>query len=104
MSALTNPEFSIIIPTFNRADELTELLSSIADLNFPKDKFEIIVSDDGSTDKTSELVNSFIEKKAYTLTYLQQGNKGPGAARNHAMEKANGSFFIFVDYRGPKIL
>lgn len=97
MSALTNPEFSIIIPTFNRADELTELLSSIADLNFPKDKFEIIVSDDGSTDKTSELVNSFIEKKAYTLTYLQQGNKGPGAARNHAMEKANGSFFIFVD-------
>ncbi len=97
MSISPNPIYTIIIPTFNRADELTELLSSIANLNFPIESFEVIVSDDGSTDETTDLINTFLEKGAFPLKYIQQENQGPGAARNHAMQKANGSFFIFVD-------
>jgi len=93
----TGPEYSIIIPAFNRADELQELLSSISQLDFPKDNFEVIVSDDGSTDNTWRLVQSIIAKDLYNLRFITQENNGPGAARNHAMEKANSSFFIFVD-------
>jgi glycosyltransferase involved in cell wall biosynthesis len=97
MANQTNPTFSIIIPTFNRADELKELLNSLALLDFPRNDFEIIVSDDGSTDETPELIKTFLETKDFLLVYLQQENKGPGAARNHAMQKAKGRFFIFVD-------
>jgi len=93
----SGPEYSIIIPAFNRADELDELLTSISGLNFPAKNFEVIVSDDGSTDNSRQLVQSYIEKNLYNLRFITQENKGPGAARNHAMEKANGSFFIFVD-------
>jgi len=91
------PQYSIIIPAFNRADEIRELLTSIAALDFPRDKFEVIVSDDGSSDNTSQLVKSFQEKYNYNLRFISQENKGPGAARNHAMENARSLFFIFVD-------
>lgn len=91
------PKYSIIIPSFNRADELSELLNSLKALNFPRDRFEVIVSDDGSTDNTPALIESFKKGNNFTLVYLQQQNKGPGAARNHGMEKATGNFFIFVD-------
>ena len=94
--SISGPEYSIIVPAFNRADELQDLLSSISQLDFPKDNFEVIVSDDGSTDNTKQLVQSFIEKDLYNLRFITQENKGPGAARNHAMEKANSSFFIFI--------
>jgi len=97
MSTQTNPTFSIIIPAFNRSDELNELLTSISGLKFPKEQFEVIVSDDGSTDETPELVQSFIDQNFLSIIYLMQENKGPGAARNHAMENANGDFFIFID-------
>lgn len=90
-------KYSIIIPSFNRADELSELLHSLSNLTFPSERFEIIISDDGSQDNTKTLVASFKEKLPAELIYLHQQNKGPGAARNHAMEKANGDFFIFID-------
>lgn len=92
-----SPEYSIIIPSFNRVDELQELLTSLKDLDFPRENFEVIVSDDGSTDNTDAFIDSFLKQANYTLIYLTQENKGPGAARNHGMEKALGSFFIFVD-------
>ena len=91
------PQYSVIIPAFNRSDEIKELLTSIAGLDFPKDKFEVIISDDGSTDNTKELVKSFQEKHDFNLRFISQENKGPGAARNHAMENAGSDFFIFVD-------
>ncbi|KAA3610155.1 MAG: glycosyltransferase [Calditrichaeota bacterium] len=97
MNSQTNPKFSIIVPTFNRVEELKELLASFGQLNFPANQFEIVVSDDGSTDETEELLQSYIKKNEFNLVYLRQENKGPGAARNHGMEKANGEFFIFVD-------
>lgn len=97
MSLKQGIEFSIIIPAFNRSDELEDLLASITLLEFPKDQFEVIVSDDGSTDNSKELVETFMKKNILNLRLISQENKGPGAARNHAMENALGEFFIFVD-------
>jgi len=91
------PKYSIIIPCFNRADEVAELLESISQLKFDPAQFEIIISDDGSTDNTKKLVEQNKSKLQCDLIYLTQNNSGPGAARNHAMENANGDFFIFID-------
>ncbi len=89
--------FSIIIPSFNRFDEIQALLESLAGLDFPRDRFEVIVADDGSTDDTETVVLRAQKKYDYPLQYVRQENKGPGAARNLGMAQAGGDFFIFVD-------
>ena len=89
--------FSIIIPSFNRADELTELLKSVQTLRFPRDQFEVIIADDGSTDATPQVIEQARQKYDFTLHYFTQQRQGPGAARNLGMEKAQGDFFIFLD-------
>ncbi len=89
--------YSVIIPTYNRMEELAELLPSLRLLDFPRDRFEVILSDDGSTDDTARLAEYFRGQTDLPLVYLRQENKGPGAARNAAMEKARGDFFIFID-------
>ena len=89
--------FSIIIPTYNRADELLELFASFETLNFPTERFEVVVADDGSTDSTPQLIKETQQKNKFSLRYFTQQKKGPGAARNLGMEKAAGDFFIFID-------
>ncbi len=90
-------KYSIIIPSFNRADEIFELLQSLAKLNFPLERFEIIVADDGSTDNTPQIVEQLRHLFPFDLKYFTQTNQGPGAARNLGMNQASGDFFIFVD-------
>ena len=90
-------DYSIIVPTYNRRDELEELLASLTRLDFPATRFEVIISDDGSSDETDVLIDRIRQQGNLPLVYLQQKNSGPGAARNHAMQKAKGRFFVFVD-------
>jgi glycosyltransferase involved in cell wall biosynthesis len=89
--------YSIIVPSFNRADEIKELLASIAQLEFPVERFEIIVADDGSTDATVKIVDQAQSNYVMNLSYCSQKNLGPGSARNLGIAKAKGDFFIFVD-------
>ncbi len=89
--------YSIIIPSFNRSEEIRDLLHSLDDLNFPRDRFEVIVADDGSTDDTKDVVSRAQKSVSYHLYYVSQKNQGPGAARNLGMQNARGDFFIFVD-------
>ena len=88
-------DFSIIIPTYMRPKALSTCLSSICDLEYPKDKFEVIVVDDGGTlpiEKTIELFTSRINIKLF-----RQENAGPGVARNFGARKAEGRFLAFTD-------
>lgn len=89
--------FSIIIPSFNRADEIEVLLKSLLELDFSIKKFEVIVSDDGSTDNTEIIVKEYEKKANFPVKYVTQQNQGPGAARNLGMRSAKGDFFIFID-------
>ena len=89
--------FSVIVPTFNRLGEIRELLASLEKQHLSKDKFEIIIVDDGSTDATEEYVLEMIEKKSLKLSFYKQDHKGPGPARNTGMEKATGEYYVFVD-------
>jgi len=89
--------YSIIIPSYNRAEEIDELLSSIKNLDEPSPKFECVIVDDGSTDNTKDIVEEHQRDSEYLIRFIQQPNQGPGAARNNGMEQAEGDFFIFLD-------
>lgn len=89
--------FSVIIPTYNRSDEIKELLESLLKQTIDQNDFEIIIVDDGSTDNTQELVTNFIISKGLNIRFLQQDHKGPGEARNLGMENALGKYLLFID-------
>ena len=91
-----NPEVSIIVPTFRRPDILKETLKVLTDLDYPKDKYEIIVVDDGSNDSTPEVVKLF-EKDFPPVTYHFQENSGVAKARNEGARLAKGEVLIFND-------
>jgi len=89
--------YSIIVPSYNRADEIQELIESIIQLNFDRNRFELVIVDDGSTDTTLDLLNEYKKGMGDSLEYYRQQNQGPGVARNTGMSKAKGDFFIFID-------
>lgn len=87
-------KISIIIPVFN---EDKEILSCIKSLSGQSEKdFEIIVVDDGSTDKTLEVLES-LKPKVKNLKVLRENHRGAGAARNLGAKKAKGNILVFVD-------
>jgi len=88
------PDISIIVPVYNRADEITAFLGSFK-AQTHKDGWEIIIVDDGSTDNLKDVVKSFAD--LLTLKYFFQQNKGPGEARNYGMREASGNLLVFID-------
>jgi glycosyltransferase involved in cell wall biosynthesis len=89
--------FSVIIPTYNRADEIGELLKSLIVQTLSPEKFEVIVVDDGSTDNTLGIIESFKINSDIRIAVINQDHKGPGAARNLGMKHARGKYFVFID-------
>ena len=85
--------FSIIIPLYNRPEELDELLHSLCAQS--NKKFEVIVAEDGSTRKGDQVVEQY--KKHLSITYFEKPNSGPGLTRNAGAEKATGDYLIFFD-------
>ncbi len=88
-------EISIIIPTYNRKDITLLSLKYLNNQTAPKGSFEVILSDDGSTDGTGDGVTSL--EKNYPFKYLYQKNQGQSAAFNHAIENAEGRILLFMD-------
>jgi GT2 family glycosyltransferase len=89
------PTFSIIIPTFNRPQQLAACLQALARLDYARDRFEVIVVDDGSPQPLDAIVTSF--KKQLNLILLRQKNAGPAAARNHGAANAKAGYLAFTD-------
>jgi GT2 family glycosyltransferase len=88
-------DVSIILPTYNRKEELKKLLQFLKNQTLPEKVVEIIVIDDGSRDSTVEFLQS--AQEAGVLTFSIQNHKGPGAARNAGMKLAQGKIFVFTD-------
>jgi len=85
--------FSVIIPVYNRPQELDELLICIQQQDF-KD-FEVIIIEDGSEISSENIVKS--HQSELNISYYVKENGGQGFARNYAFERAKGNFFIILD-------
>jgi glucosyl-dolichyl phosphate glucuronosyltransferase len=89
---------SIVVPTRNRADKLRVCLESLLAQDFPADRYEIVIVDDGSTDRTEDVVNRLIDAGTRVpLTLVRQSPQGPNTARNAGFEVARGDPVCFVD-------
>ena len=85
--------FSIIIPLYNRPQEIEELLDTLTKQSYTA--FEVLVIEDGSSFDAKEIVNSFQSK--LDIHYYFKPNEGQGFARNYGFERAKGDYFIIFD-------
>ncbi|HEX8270880.1 MAG TPA: glycosyltransferase [Flavobacterium sp.] len=86
--------FSIIIPVYNRPDEINELLDSLSRSTY-QDDFEVVIVEDGSNLPSSDVIAKYQAK--LNITYFAKPNSGPGDSRNFGMRKAAGDYFIIFD-------
>lgn len=85
--------FSIVIPLYNRPDEIKELLASLTQQTYTS--FEVIVVEDGSSKPSDKIVQLFSDR--LDISYFKKENEGQGFARNYGFACAKGDFFIVFD-------
>lgn len=87
------PRYSIIIPVYNRIDEVDDLLASLVEQS-EKD-FETIIVEDGSSMPCRDVVDRYLSQ--IDIKYFYKDNEGRSIARNYGLERATGDYFIFFD-------
>lgn len=92
-----NFTFSIIMAIYNTEQYLSEAIDSIINQTFGLDKIQIILVNDGSTDKSKEICDYYIEKYPENIFYLYQHNQGQSVARNNGLKIAKGRYVNFLD-------
>lgn len=90
---------SVVIPTYNRKRLLKPVILSLFKQDYPKNKYEIIVVDDGGTDGTDKMVKQMAKKSSVKLRYFWQEKRGyrAGAARNIGIRNAKNDIVLFID-------
>ena len=86
-------KFSIIVPVFNRPDEVDELLESLS--NQTQKDFEVIIVEDGSVKTCKDVCDKYAD--ILVLYYYAKENSGPGQSRNYGAERANGDYLLILD-------
>lgn len=89
---MNDPLVSVITPTYNRAYIIKNAIDSVMNQTYPN--WELIVIDDGSTDNTKEVVESYQDQR---IRYYKQNNQGPAKARNRAGRLAKGKWIAYID-------
>ncbi len=92
---MTTPLFSVVIPLYNYADVVVQAIESV--LTQDGENFELIVINDGSTDKGDEVVQHHLQQHAGSYRYISQPNAGVSAARNRGIAESRGQYLIFLD-------
>ncbi|MBA4417140.1 MAG: glycosyl transferase [Syntrophus sp. (in: bacteria)] len=90
-------EFTVIIPTHNRAEILVKCIQALGCQTIPPDTYELIVSDDGSEDDTRDRVKTVAGEVLCPVQYLYQTNQGANKARNQAINRALGRILLFIN-------
>lgn len=90
---LKEPFFSIVVPVYNRPQELEELLHSLLQQEYRN--FEVVVVEDGSENRSEQVVQKFAGQ--LNIRYCYQPNQGPGPARNFGFNQSKGDYFISFD-------
>ena len=86
-------KYSIIVPVFNRPDEVDELLSSLLNQTFTD--FEVLIVEDGSQKPCDEVCKKYADR--LDLHYFMKPNSGPGQSRNYGAERAKGEYLLILD-------
>ncbi|HQU81977.1 MAG TPA: glycosyltransferase family 2 protein [Pyrinomonadaceae bacterium] len=89
------PTVTILITAYNEENAIAQKLENTLEIDYPKDKLEILVASDGSTDKTDEIVKSFAEKSV--KLFRQEGRVGKTITQNNAVEQSAGEIILFSD-------
>lgn len=92
---MTQPQWSVVIPTYNRLNILKKCLTALENQNFDQ-VYEILVVDDGSTDDTVEFLRSHPDQFPH-VKVLQQNHAAAAVARNLGIDEAQGEYIVFVD-------
>lgn len=86
-------KYSIIVPVYNRIDEVDELLKSLCDQSFTD--FEVIIVEDGSTEDCQKAVEKYSDR--LDVKYYYKSNEGRSIARNYGIDRSSGEYLIFFD-------
>jgi len=86
-----------VIPTFNRADMLASCLHALDGQRLSRADYEVVVVDDGSTDRTRDVIREWTLRTGMSLCMCSRSNGGPAAARNDGIRRARGALIAFVD-------
>ena len=92
---MTDVRFSVIITTFNRPAQLARCLASLARCEYPREKLEVIVVDDGGTVPLDEILEK--SRKDMKVRLIEQPNGGPANGRNRGAAAARNDFLAFID-------
>lgn len=92
---MKDPVFSVVTPTYNRADLLSRVYLSLKKQSFKS--FEWIVIDDGSTDNTLDVISEFKKDANFTIKYIKTKNSGKVSALNTSIEYCEGFFYLVFD-------
>ena len=94
------PTVSVLIPARNEEKVIGRILTRMTELTYPKEKLEVIVIDDASTDQTSEIAEEFTTKHEYIKVVhrsLEDGGKGKPTALNHGLKYGTGEIVCCFD-------
>lgn len=86
-------KYSIIVPVFNRPNEVDELLTSLTIQTFTN--FEVVIVEDGSKTTCKDVCDKY--SNSLDLKYFIKENSGPGQSRNYGAKRANGDYLIILD-------
>ena len=98
-------DISVVIPTYNRKDILLRTIKGLFEQTYPKDRFEIIIVDDGSTEDIKGMIDDFVRaihelpQPAPNIKYMRQSSdkKGPAAANNLGIKNASGEYILLLN-------
>jgi len=95
--AVANVIVSVVIPTYRRWDRLQLTLAALEAQTYPTDRFEVVISDDGSGDGTEEQVRSYAMRSRLGISVVSGPNGGPSAARNRGISSCRGEWIAMTD-------
>jgi len=87
------PTVSVVVPVLNGCRTIETCLKSLLAMDYPQDRFEIVVVNNGSTDRTTEILSHFRNK----VKLLTEAKRGPSAARNQGIRGSSGDIIAFID-------
>lgn len=97
------PAFSVVVPTYNRPAQLKGCLQALSEIDYPRDRYQVVIVDDGSMQPLDDVVAPFrtapdteLDTKL-DIALLRQQNAGPAAARNAGAQLAKGDYIAFTD-------